>query len=38
MIRALAFAAIVYGVTVATDLYDRIFGNRNTNERNTPDE
>jgi len=26
MIRALAFAGIVYGITLATDLYDRIFG------------
>jgi hypothetical protein len=31
MIRALAFAAIVYGATVAGDLYDR-FINRNREE------
>jgi len=29
MIRALAFAAIVYGATFAADLYDRYIAKRN---------
>lgn len=32
MIRALAFAGIVYGIMLATYLYDRIFGNRNNDD------
>ena len=35
MIRALAFAAIVYGATWLSHLYDQLM---NRNERNTPDE